>query len=1280
MKYYIAILVLALSGCGGGGGGETPVDGGTGQPNQIPNSISGQIFPTPIDGQLSLVSDSGLVNRVIPIDGDTYSLSGDFPAGGYTLSLQHRGLAEHDGTVSKGGFMQVSFEYPQTSFVNMSPYSAIASTGDINGFAKYLGQNPVSESHTDLHKLQVSALSILALSYDSDTQTFVELLIQDLSADGWLDGKGQFGYNLAVDGTLITDDLLRIELPQSFIQATKIAQSPTNYFGDQAVRTANEMANSDSSIIPPLFEPITIEDDTGPIGSFSYEFSISTGDVLSGFETAVITSSDIESIESVKIQHGENVIALAYNTNSSLDVSFDTTQLAEGSAELELIIQLANGATISELLQVTINNTAPTMTLGSATITSDSSYTVSIDVQGDLTGLDMVLIGGVNAAQNGDSFSVSTNLILGVNSIQATLVFDGRESISTTFDVTYDPLAPQMSMVYHEYVSGYKVSTYRENGDIIEQRFLAPSGQTFALTDGSTALDSVQANFDALTSHGYVFLQGHINDTMSDPGDLDVKYTITLEGQILAQDVPLALSHEGEFILPITTEYFGQSLKTVSIDQQFTVRIIAEDEAGNSAATTNYFYVKFANYEINESVSYNNGGTVKGSIVYVPTGYFPDAERVTLIINGQRVDAIDPNSPSFNIDTTLLPSGSLTFTIEVLTTFGEIYSQDLNLLIDNDAPIFDIPSVIEAGGRDHVFSGTIVDASDITSYYVNGEYKQVTSDDGSFSFTIRLDYGINTITLQATDSMGNVGTKEIRTTYDPNKPQFGLISPFNGDQTVWKSNGENPASLTNFRLGTSETYLLNSANKSYSGLALTEQNLIDNHIPFVKFTAMDQQVDLSFENPTVQYQIMKNGVRIQSLATLNPTSGFEYLLPLTSEFFGNGLDGAIETDTFKLDIILSHDGVQTVYTNNLTLRDSTPVISNLLTDSDVFSGSLSTISFTGTGIAGLTSSKLVINGTEYSAVDPHTLAFTPDLSLLPEGLHSANLILENRIETVSDIEMQFTIDRTGPSMTNDLPSMTGELNLLVSGTISDLHSEIARLMIDGNEVMFDSITGEYSHSIEIDPEAGRQQNVKNYDSEHEFIITDTAGNSTTITETIIVDRMGGFVWNQGVNVTGHSDTQCDGTISTGSSWHGGDNEAAWIVYANTKTLNGTEITDDAGLNSKSIGYYRFWTWGHVHEYFGILNTLTDVTYSYSVEGQDVIIDRPLASVGLLGDKQVNEFRIALTEEFLGANFYKTASNDTHQVIVKHTDTQGNISTKGFNFNVCNYVDLGISKN
>ena len=1288
-------MALSLIACGGGGS-ETPAPVIPDQPIQSTGSISGYVAPIPRNADLSIVSETGDVNESIQLDEHGfYEFSGSFTAGNYTLNLNHSGLKEVDGTYSKSGTLQVPFEYQSSGFysVNVTPFSALTNTNPKAGISEWLGFDPVKIAPTPLnneffrdstgsealYSIQVGALSELSKSLGgADTQEVYELMEQDLSADNMLDGNGQNGLELKLNGNPISGNTYREAFALSIVESAKQEINITGIKNSVAIDKATDIANSNSSILTDIIAPIVIDGETSE--SFDFNLNISNNDTIHGDWIVELTSDDLSVVSSVSVKSGVKELANSTTHPDKIEVVLDTNQISDGAQSLIFTVETLDGNSYLKTVNVNVFNTLPSIELNSDLFVTSAVYNAEVVLSGQQVGLISVKINTSNATLDGPYYTSTIVLNSGVNTLTVDLEFNNRDTITKEFSITVDNQPPSVDQIYHEYVTGYQVNYFRTADNVTEKRYLTmDSSYPFFITHGSASLNGLAPTVQNLMDKGYSFYQGKINDHYTDHSDLTVKYSVSLDGSVISENVNLQIDDQGIFVIPLTTEYLSQNLKTVTISNQYTIIVEATDEANNTTTKQYGFYVKFAEYSISPSKIYDEDAVVSGNITYSPEGFFTDAVRVTLISGENRYDAIDPTNPSFSLATSALGSGDVSFTIEVETSFGTTYSEVISLNVDNVSPTVNTELNVEATGGTHTFNGTVSDDYGISSLKLDGEYLAFDNSTGQFEFTKTLNSGTQFFQIEALDFSGNATRISVQANYDPNRPEFGLVSPLSGNQKLWATMASGGTQKINFQLSESNTYLIYQGNASFSGLSETVNNLNNNSIPYVEFTAKDKLVNGSFVNPVVSYELSKNGGVVKAATVLAPKTGYSYILPLTTEYLGAHLTTAIASDFYSLKIIMTNDGDTREVSFDLKFKASVTTITNSWTAEKVFSDTTPSAVLLGNDVAGLTESKLTINGVDYFAADPNILSFNPDLTALNDGLHSAVLSLSDRLGLTHTENMSFNLDTTAPTFTHNLPEMTDVYDFTVSGIVSDNISGVSRLQIDGNDVMFDTNTGEYSYDIEIDSAAGSQQNVKNYDSAHEFILTDNQGNATTYDRTVIVDRMGGFIWNQGVNISGHTDTQCDGTLSTSANWHGDPTEEAWIVYADTKTLGGTGINNDSELNNKSIGYFRFWAWGHVYEYFDMLPDLSTLTYTYKVNNEPVFSDRALSVSSVLGDKNVNEFRIALTEEYLGTEFYKTSPQDTHKIEAKLTDNLGNVFKQDYQFKICNYVDLGINK-
>lgn len=1613
-------MSLLLVACGGASGGGVPA---VEEPEFRWGSMSGYVSPAPSQSTVKMYDDQGALVRTATTDEYGYwEVGGQFPAGEYRMVVDHSGFVEVSGRKSKSGSYEATVQYTEGGMqpVHLSIFSGLAEI-DASAIEEWLGFDPVRTAPATLsaenwrgdsfnneidHGLKVQAVSIAAQNLGlNDTQSFYELMKEDLQADNKLDGKGLGGLQLSFNGHEVSSDLYRKELGAAYVEASNDVTNITNVNGDVAIEKANIWANTSTATLNPASESYNF-------GHTEFLFTVDLPDASNLYSIARIEllSNQMEQASSISLYVDETLQG-EFTIGDPAIYLLDTRTFDDGAHVARVEVLLTSGEVLTRSIEMTFYNEAPFINMISDTFASTTPYLAQFEIGGQLDGLTGVSINGSSAAFSDGIHSRSLGLSSGTNTIAVTLTFSGRLDVTEEFEVTSDTFPPNVDQVFHQYVTGYKVNYYNISNDELEARYLMMnSSSPFAATSGSLALGFVTPTLANLMERKHFFFQGRVDDAYSSYDSIDVAYTLYKNGESLNLDGTLDVSEEGLILLPITQEYFGSALSSAQIDDVFQIRISASDEAGNERVETFSFTLKVLTYDIGDSAVYPNGGLVSGNITYAPEGYFSDAVRVTLVTENGRFDALNPANPSFQIASSSLGEGDVNFVIEVETEYGHVYTENMNLTVDNTAPTIAITSSMEPTSPQYLLTGVASDLSEVTRVRVNDEYTNFDSASGVFSKSITLINGTNFIDVLAQDTVGNIATETIQIVYDTTKPEVELLSPVTSIQTVWQDSATGLV-LADFDMGSTRALVAHPATMSYQGLALTINNLNNNNIPYLEFsakkklengtyatadvtyavqrdgveivadtalspfsgnkfilpittetlgnnwitgyedhiyavavkatydgrttnasyrvrfrqantqvmlpitsanylkgadamvsipvsdlagitsavlsvngqdfnsrslTSMDFEIDttqvadgvaslvleledrsgqvlrevmsatidntaptgtfnipdrvsenlvniegnisdattgvssftvngteipynpntgdfdvnfvipdshvegeytlnysvvdkigntltaadtvvvdpyfpefrplspsndqaiwvgsgastylgsfsfstdtvinvypgietlntvsvdynslidasipfLMFEakvgrlgggynNPTVTYELTKNGSTVSAEQNLTAAGGFQYILPITEDYFGSDWFAGLDTDSYQIIIRVEEGGDVVTKTFDFKTHVANTTITNPLTSSSILSASNEVVVFYGADIAGLTSSVLTINGVSYNANKANKLSFAVDATALPSGLLNATLNLYDAAGLRFTQNMQVTVDRSAPTFTHDLPEMTRAYLLDVSGVVSDSSSSVASFTIDGEAVSFDPVTGEYTHTITVDPEAGNQMNVKNYNSIHTFVVKDQEGNTKTTDIEIIVDRMGSFLFNQYQSAKSVADTQCDGTPSGAGSWQGEQWEGRPVITDENKTLNGMDITDSNALRNGYILSYHFVTWSHVHDYYGILNRLDQVTYSYYVDDVAIFEDRPLPSLGTSGHKEVHNFRIAVTEEYLGEGFYQTSDTASHKIVAKTTDDLGFESEIDFNFGVCNYVDKGLDLN
>ena len=203
-----------------------------------------------------------------------------------------------------------------------------------------------------------------------------------------------------------------------------------------------------------------------------------------------------------------------------------------------------------------------------------------------------------------------------------------------------------------------------------------------------------------------------------------------------------------------------------------TITVTATDAAGNSCSTS--ITVTRVTAPTVTISSPANGLLTRTTPVTV-SGSFGGTATVTVKVNG--VTATKSGS-SYSASVPL-SDGANTLTATA-TNAGGSASASVQVTLDRTPPVIVFtspPNNSTTSAASVVVTGTVTDASPITSFKINGN--NVTLTNGAFSTSIALSVGSNTITAVACDAVGNTSTAYLTVTR-ANGPTVAISSPANG--------------------------------------------------------------------------------------------------------------------------------------------------------------------------------------------------------------------------------------------------------------------------------------------------------------------------------------------------------------------------------------------------------------------------------------------------------------------------------------------------------------------
>ncbi len=411
-----------------------------------------------------------------------------------------------------------------------------------------------------------------------------------------------------------------------------------------------------------------------------------------------------------------------------------TVTLQNGENQITVVATDMAGNATTETRLVTFNPQAATVALSSPAnglITKQGSVTVS----GSLTNgedVKQVSINGVPAAVSGGSFSATVQLAPGKNTISVALPEDaggGTDSVT----VIYADRPPTLSVG-------------------------APS-------DGQiSAKPEISVSGSAMTSYG----------------------------------TPAVVSVNG---LVVRVSSGGSFSQTVQLKPgKNTISVSASDEAGNSASDTRTVEYKPALPLINIS-SPADGFQTKEARITVSGSVTSEIGVASVTVNGSAASVSANGSFSASVE---LKPGANTISITATDKAQQTANASITVQRGGVPPQLSIGSPSEgfvSGSRTVTVSGSAkAVAGKIASVTVNGSAAAV-SPDGSWTASVTLNQGPNTISVTATDTLGGTASESRKVTVAEGAPTLYISSPADGTvvtQNKITVSGKVKASTPNF--------------------------------------------------------------------------------------------------------------------------------------------------------------------------------------------------------------------------------------------------------------------------------------------------------------------------------------------------------------------------------------------------------------------------------------------------------------------------------------------------
>ena len=321
-------------------------------------------------------------------------------------------------------------------------------------------------------------------------------------------------------------------------------------------------------------------------------------------------------------------------------------------------------------------------------------------------------------------------------------------------------------------------------------------------------------------------------------------------------------------------ESFKVYATSIPIDATTTLRFYAKDTAGNSETIKTQTYTIDKILPALELSTLANGSATNNQVLNI-SGKLTD----NLFVQGLKINdkAVDLNGDGTFSYSLTLSSGSNVINTVATDNAGNTKTDIRTIIYDPNAPVLTISAPADNSKTKNqtvTVTGTADETSTVGITLTGGTIQQATMADNSFSLTLTLASGTNTIEVTATDLAGNKTSAKRTVVYDPIAPSLAITAP--GQDIRTKLN----------------QYTLNGTVTDLTAVALmmTVTDVVDPISLPVIDSAFEYVINLAADKPYVievtatdevgnQSKVSRNIIR----DTLPPTLSIDALTVLTNQ-------------------------------------------------------------------------------------------------------------------------------------------------------------------------------------------------------------------------------------------------------------------------------------------------------------------------------------------------------------------------------------------------------------
>lgn len=546
-------------------------------------------------------------------------------------------------------------------------------------------------------------------------------------------------------------------------------------------------------------------------GNNSFTLLADDGNEQTSLDFSVILDTSLPSITFIAPENGlitnQPLLTIIGSTTDTNTLTFDDTpvtltteggftiadvNLVEGQNSFNFIATDANGNTVTEIFNVTLDTIAPTITITSpvdGSITGAATQTIS----GNLSeAAELSLNGSPIAIDQDNSFTLEdTPLQEGENSFSFVAIDAAGNQTELSLIVTRDSQAPVITLTAPQNnsvtnqseisitgnvegadqlsINGESVSL-ADNGDFNQGPFNLVEGDnsfTLIATDsvGNTAELVLTITLDSITP--VITITSPIDGSITQDDNVDVIGSLSETANLTLNGNAVTLADDNSYSLLATPLSEGENVFV----------FIATDAAGNQAERSMTIIRDSAAPIITIATPQNNSITNQTELTI--TGSVDDASVVTL--DGNPI-TLDQNG-NFSEGPITLNEGLNTFTFNAQDAAGNSSELVLTITLDSITPVITITSPQDGSftsTESTNISGSLSEAATLT---LNANVITLNPDNSFTQNDVALVEGVNTFTFVATDAAGNSAETIITVTRDSQAPVITITTPQDGTVT-----------------------------------------------------------------------------------------------------------------------------------------------------------------------------------------------------------------------------------------------------------------------------------------------------------------------------------------------------------------------------------------------------------------------------------------------------------------------------------------------------------------